>query len=278
MRETEASSGTAPTRRRLCAGVVAATAGMAGCIRLTTSGEDGSQSAGGGTGDSGSKATTQRRAADGSEATSRGDTASGGGDPISYDFESEDELSGGEWSVGDELRFTDGVAYAGSSSVGVETGPVDVVAELRPFGGGSTSGRRISQVTYAWWEADRSYGGGIQLLNGDGETEVFAGTNNPEWVIVTDSDPGAYEEVYGGDGYERWVETTVSFNWSAGAVRARFRDSQTGTERERTVGLGAGADVASVRLVPFASLPYEDGEGFHNDSCYMFWDALEIQP
>lgn len=69
----------------------------------------------------------------------------------------------------------------------------------------------------------------------------------------------------------------MTFDWAAAVATVRFRDTESGATHERTVELGAGADIATVRIVPFTSLRYGNGEGFRNDSCYMFWDSLELE-
>jgi hypothetical protein len=271
---------TRPSRRRLCGALAAGTAGLAGCIRLTTSGESGTRTDG-----SGDRATeaagTDETGDDGSG--SGGDADPTAGEPIAYDFETAAALGAEGLMVSEDtgrdvLRRTDRFAHTGEFSVGIEGVPPDVIAAVQPFGAESVEGRRIGRVSYAWLELEESYGGGVRLLNSDGGTELFAGTDNPEWITVTDGDPGAMSVVYEGGGYERWVQTTATFDWDAGTATVRFRDAASGTERERTVQLGAGVDVAAVTFEPFASLRYEGGDGFRNDSCYMFWDTLEIRP
>ncbi|WP_277543640.1 protein kinase domain-containing protein [Haloarcula laminariae] len=191
------------------------------------------------------------------------------GDALSITFNNPASLD--EWdNVHSELELTQQPVYEGQSSASIRTSGVSTVAQIDPF----NQNRQMQRFTYYWHEGSASFGGGVALETTDGELEVFAGTNNPEWTVINGFDEDR-QTVYEGDGYDRWIRTDFTFDWESGTVTTAFTDLQTASSENLTVDLASGTGIGRIRLVGFTSARYPD-EGFYTGSCYMRWDNIQI--
>lgn len=267
---------TTTTRRRylrLAAG--AGVVGLAGCSSQSGGGDGGAEA-------TDSPTATPTETATDSPTETATDSPTPTPTPIEYGFETGTTLRDDRWFVGEhddgaELARAEEFAHSGGFSIGLAGTPLDVLATVQLFGRNEVRGRRISRLRYHWLETGESFGGGVLLLNSDGELELFTGTDNPQWMVLTDEDPSTMPVLYEGDGTRRWIRTEATFDWDAGTAAVAFEDLETGTTRETAVPLGDGTDVAQIRFTPFTSKRYQDGEGFRSGSCHMYWDDILIE-
>jgi hypothetical protein len=118
----------------------------------------------------------------------------------------------------------------------------------------SPTGDQLTRIQFTWREQQSSYGGGIAVRNADGELEVFAGTDNPQQIVVNELNGDALTQVDDGNGYDMWIETELVFDWSAGTVTTTFSDAETGSEYgSETVPLNHGENVAEIEFHGFSS-------------------------
>ena len=257
------------------AGVV----GMAGCSGVGEGGSDGGEDEadeGDGENSGADRTETPTATATGTESPTETATETPVPAEIGFDFESADWAE--RWEIGDEklVRISER-AYSGEHSVAIQGDPADLIARAQPFEVVGSSGRQISRLSYYWQEAGGSFGGGLLLRNSNGSVELFTGSDNPQWVVATDTDPETLPVVYEGDGTERWIRTEVVFEWASGQALVRFTDLETETTREQEFELGEGMDVAAIELRPFTSARYEEGKGFRSANCAMAWDDIRIE-
>lgn len=173
----------------------------------------------------------------------------------------------GEWGQRDD------VAYAGTYSGGITVGGPDTGDYIGTLATATpeslAGGARPATIEHYWYEREESFGGGLRLVNSRGNVELGVATDNPEWVV---EGADGFTEVYGGDGYGRWIRTTIDFDWAAGTASVTFADQQSGTERGTEVTLAAGSDIERIRLSGFTS-----EQGWRTESCHMFWDEIRVE-
>jgi hypothetical protein len=172
-----------------------------------------------------------------------------------------------EWGQRDE------VAYAGAYSGGITAGGPDTGDFIGTLATATpdplSSGGRPSAVSHYWYEREASFGGGLRLVNSEGDVELGTATNNPEWLVDGDDGP---TELYAGDGYGRWVRVDIAFDWDAGTATVAFEDQQSGSRRSTEVGLAGGVDIEALRLSGFTT-----EQGWRTESCHMFWDEIMFE-
>lgn len=177
------------------------------------------------------------------------------------------------WTVvREEWGRRDEVAYAGMYSGGITAGGPDTgdyigtlaTATPDPLAGGA----QPSGVRYYWHEREASFGGGLRLVNSEGDVELGTATNNPGWLVDGADGP---TEFHGGDGYGRWVRADIALDWDTGTATVTFEDQQSGSRRSTEVGLVEGVDIETVRLSGFTI-----EQGWRTESCHMFWDELRV--
>lgn len=175
--------------------------------------------------------------------------------------------------VVDEFGQREDVFYSGTYSGGITTGGPDtgeflgVLARANPPS--LAGGRRPKRISYHWLEREENFGGGLRVLNSEGEVEVGVATDNPQWVVEDGLGRGTVSE---GDGYDRWVSVTITFDWAAERVKVEFEDRESGQTASRETALAEGVDAETLRLEGFTS-----EEGWRTESCHMFWDDIIVE-
>jgi hypothetical protein len=177
-----------------------------------------------------------------------------------------DDFEGGvspRWHVNDLADATER-AYSGGGSGRLANAQQDRHHSAWTF----DTARRPQSVRVYMQETEGSFGEGLRLRNSNGAIEGGIAIDNPEWdvddatgigeVYDPQSDPAAT-----GDGYDRWVELTLLFDWHAGAFDARFRSFVDGSaEVEYTASdrsLRQEVDVASLELWDYDNGTWADG-------------------
>ncbi|WP_254822179.1 hypothetical protein [Haloglomus halophilum] len=178
------------------------------------------------------------------------------------------------WTVErEEWGQRDDVAYAGTYSGGITAGGPDTGDYIGTLATATperlAGGQQPTRVDHYWYERAASFGGGLRLVNSDGEVELSVGTDNPTWFV---EDGDGTTELYDGDGYDRWVRTTVALDWEAGTASVTFTDQQSGTAETTDATLAVGTDIEVIRLAGFTM-----EQGWRAESCHMFWDDVEVE-
>lgn len=166
-------------------------------------------------------------------------------------------------------------AWSGDASAGIETSTgAGRLASTDPAE--LDGGTQIDALSYYWRETAESEGGGLSLENADGDVELFVGSDNPQWVVINQPEGTEFTELYEGDGYDRWVRIDLSFDWDADTVSVTFTDTDSQTSRSGTYDLAQGANVETIGLTGFTHAEFENGDGFEAESCYMYWDDIQV--
>ena len=153
-------------------------------------------------------------------------------DSIVYDFEDGD-LNG--WSGGGSI---DNIAYNGTYSGRFEDTATWSPSEL-------SGGVQIDGFEFYWYEIESSSGSAITLYDSGGSEVVEMGTNNPQWKW-------SGGQLHGGDGYERWIRFTLSFDWGANEMTLEGHDTQSGTTKNSTTSIG-GNNVETIESSNYPS-------------------------
>lgn len=170
------------------------------------------------------------------------------------------------WDDTKNISINTDRVYSGSYSAycGNPSSPYQAVTT--PFPGGY----RASSVEFVWQETNSSTGGGLQLINSNGNPEFAITTDNPEWDIV---DGNGSQQVYGGSNYDDWTRFIVNIDWQAGSFSYNFEnleagDTQSGSGRP----LINGTDIEKLRIVEYSS-----GTILSGNDINMWFDDIIIQ-
>lgn len=172
---------------------------------------------------------------------------------VTYGFETGDTLN---WVVNGKLNAVTDTVYNGSYSGKItKSSGIEPVAYAIPYEGGN----KLSSFEFYWKETSAQSGGGIRLLNSNGDVEAGFATTNPQWVI---DDGNGATEVYNGDGYNRWIRFTITFNWGSGTFDVSFEDLSSGstfTSSERP--LKQSIDIEKINIENHNHIGSWQGEG-----------------
>lgn len=182
---------------------------------------------------------------------------------VVYDLETGDTS---RWDDVNDLSATTSQVYAGSYAGICDNAITNgYQAKVNIYDGG----RQPSEFEFFWRETSFSYGGGLRLLNSDGEFELGLATDNPGWAI---DDGSGVQKVYSGDGYDRWIRFTITFDWSNGEFSADFEDLSSGsTYTDSGRQLKKGKDLEVLRLEDYTGGTWQDG-----DSMNMWFDNISF--
>lgn len=129
-----------------------------------------------------------------------------------------------------------------------------------------------ANVSYFYWyfnEPSAQKGGGIRLWNSNGNLEMGVATDNPQWFI---NDGNGFNEVYGGDGYDRWVEVLITLNWGANAFDITITDLSTFSEYSDT-----GRPLVNGTDFEYFTIDGHNQGAWNSDSDYGMWvDNIEV--
>jgi hypothetical protein len=208
--------------------------------------------------------------------TAQTDTAAGQSDDYSsttYRFE--DELE--DWKVvEDSFSRTNEIAFEGSYAVGLNStsGLIDTIAYLS-----LSENPQVQQVSFVWKEFFSSRGGGVLIRNSSGNMECFVGSDNPQWVVIGDNSPDGPGRSYVGEGngYNRWIQTEIKFDWNNSEFSVSFEDIESGNTGSETFQLNEGQDIGQIELHGYQDRRYEPGSEPETESCQMYWDSIEIK-
>jgi len=137
-------------------------------------------------------------------------------------------------------------------------------------------GTKIDKIEYYWQETSNSFGAGVELHDGAGNRVCGTGTGNPAWLYT---DGNSASKLYSGDGYNRWIKNTLSFDKANGNYTVTFKDLSSGTTRSTTASMDTIAYPSKIKPVASSSpstLSSQAASFDHNVD--MFWDEFSISP
>jgi hypothetical protein len=109
--------------------------------------------------------------------------------------------------------------------------------------------------------------------------ECFVGSDNPEWVVIGDNSPDGPGRSYVGEsnGYDRWIQTEIEFDWNNSEFSVSFEDIESANTGSETFPLNHGQDIGQIELHGYQDNRYEQGSEPETRSCQMYWDSIEIE-
>lgn len=179
---------------------------------------------------------------------------------VFYDgFES--DLS--QWTTDSDFERKTDVAYAGSYSAGEDeydySGRDEAIASIPPT--------QISEISWYWQEGSSQYGSSLSLYNSNGNRELAAGTENPEWTFWDDT--GYDDIIYNTGVYDTWMYIKLhNFDWTNGTYDYYYENTNSGHVETGTRSMNEGVDVSEIWL---GTRP-DDG----SNPLYCRWDEIEV--
>lgn len=166
-----------------------------------------------------------------------------------------------KWTVNNGGRVTDYV-WEGTYSFYSSADDTGMQASRTYFPGGE----QPSTFTYYYRETSNSTGGGVRLVNSNGNYEGGTATDNDEYEVDFANTTGLVHDP--AHGYGLWVRVTWDFDWANGTVTVAFEQPDGTSHYSNTYTLKQGVDVETVEL-----WNYNGGTwGSHNLD--MWWDGL----
>jgi fibronectin type 3 domain-containing protein len=172
-----------------------------------------------------------------------------------------------EWTVNySPFEIKTDRVYEGSQAAGADSYsslPSSGLAIERQMG---SHLQQPSKASWYWNEDGTQYGSAFHFINSNGNLEVALGTQNPQWQAWDGT--GMNDEIWGANGYDRWIYYEITFDWANGEYNYYMEDLQTGDTRSGTRQLKHGVDVAKIGL----------GERVGETSRhYTWWDNITIK-
>ena len=201
-------------------------------------------------------------------------------EPTSTTFHTADYENGlGEW-IANEDAFVQKTNYSfeGNASAGIQEPGSDIDNVVLGYWEAG-SAMQPEMWEFFWRENSSSSGGGLRLLNSNGNYEVSFSTNNPQWVL---SDGDQYnDEIKSDNGvYEDWVRVRMYFDWQNGEYDYEVKNMNTGTNRSGSGrSMENGLDIKRINLEIyngnwFNSLP----SGTGSKKTYWWQDSMYLGP
>ena len=180
--------------------------------------------------------------------------------------------------VEDSFDRTNEIAFEGSYAAGLNSsGSIETIAYLI-----IPESLQLRRVSFVWRESSSSYGGGILVRNGSGNMECFAGSDNPQWVVIGNNSSNGPGATYIGrtrdsaSTYDRWIRTNLEFDWENNQFTVSYTDTESGDTASDTFSLNEGENVDQIELHGYTAVGYDPGSEPETGSCDMYWDQIEI--
>jgi len=170
-------------------------------------------------------------------------------------------------------------SYEGGQSGGVKDGDPTYLQAEHDMGGGV----KIEAIEWFWTEETNSYGGGLKLINSNGDEECGAFSSNPDWDLLKGGSGGynGYQLVYikSNQNYEDWNRFRIYFDWNNSKFRFYGVDL---ADNETFIGeynLLNGVDIQKVQIVNYSAdnnaTNTEPPQGT-NSPMYMWFDNIRM--
>lgn len=148
------------------------------------------------------------------------------------------------WNVIDSnMQIKTNRVYDGSQSVGIE----DFTSTNGTLIEKSISADQPESIEWFWQETSNSTGSALHIINSDGNLEVAAGSNNPQWELYFE---GSSIQVLSRSGseYDRWIRVKIIFDWENNTFDYEMEDLQDGTFETGTENLAYGVDIDRIGI------------------------------
>jgi PKD repeat protein len=130
-----------------------------------------------------------------------------------------------------------------------------------------SGGAQPATIEFYWQEDSNSSGHAVRFVNSNGNYELSATSNNPQWEY---EDSGGITEVYSGDGYDRWIYVTITPDWANGTFDGRWEDLTSGTVQTISgATLISGVDIETIEVGD-----YSGGSFYGTGSCNTWFDDI----
>lgn len=179
-------------------------------------------------------------------------------DEIVFDFESGNFSN--DWTRTSNFGIRTDRVYKGDYSAGQRGSTID--AELSPQA--LLGGRRISAFEFFWQEESNQSGFTTQLIDSNGNEVIAMGGNNPEWEI---RDGSGDNQIFGGNGYDRWIHYRIEFDWQANQHTYFYKDLSSNTIRSGTRSLSQNTDIEKFRI----------NDNIWGSTNYMWFDNIRFE-
>lgn len=128
----------------------------------------------------------------------------------------------------------------------------------------------IRKIELYWQEKQLSHGGGYNLTNSNGNRVVSFGTANPQWIVANSSGT----QINSGDGYDRWIRTTVTLDDANSQATIEFEDQQTNLTDSTTIGYDNSGPVTGIEVINTGNkgdLASQVADSADDMSNYLHW-------
>lgn len=181
--------------------------------------------------------------------------------------ESWEDDSFSTWNTPNWNQVTDRVyegSYAGYYKAADTDGILDFATKnIHP------GGKQIDTFEYIWQETSYSHGGGISLVNSNGNEVFGMATDNPQWDI---KDANGWRNVADTGQHDVWVKFTVEFDWTNTQCNIHFENLDGDDVYEESgIPLINGGDVERVEIKNYGSNSWNSSANFE-----MWVDAVQF--
>lgn len=137
-----------------------------------------------------------------------------------------------DWSTPNFSIYSDGDdGWSGPDSAGSKnSGTIDATWTPYILNGGA----RMTRFSFRWYEQSNQTGHAVYPLDTNGDWPFAACNENPQWYLVDNSGD---TQIFGGNGYNRWIFYDFVFDYESGTYDYFMRDESSGTTRSGTRNL-----------------------------------------
>lgn len=174
-----------------------------------------------------------------------------------------------EWTVNTSWSATTSRAYNGSHSGFEDLSSTTYLIAERSFN------TEITTFELYWQETSGSYGGGYNLTNSSGNRVFSFGTGNPSWIYTSGSSGFL---LYSGDGYGRWIRSTVTLDDSNNDVTLEMEDLSSGALKSTTANYDNSGPVTGMEIVNISTPDDLANKTDTSSGSYEMWtDDIQIE-
>lgn len=165
------------------------------------------------------------------------------------------------------FKTYDKPSYGGDYSAGAEGYLDKTIATTSP----DIQPQKYDTFEFYWNESSSSYGGGIELLDSEGDHVVSFATDNPEWMISDGESGSGFDGLNVGDGYDRWIHVKFDFNWDNHSYEYNVKDLKSGTTESGERALDTNADnISAINIKNY------DSFGWGTSEFHMWFDDISL--
>jgi hypothetical protein len=174
-----------------------------------------------------------------------------------------------DWVIlSDYLKIYDSQSYEGNYSIGAEKDslPVEDLGYIIP--NGLKDGCQLDEFEYYYKEVSSSHGGGISLINSNGNRELYAGTDNPQWEVIHQN---GTTQVGTGGTYGTWMKVNINFDWDNKTFTITYTRTSDNMSSSQTFDLINGKDIEKIVISNYNGSSTGSGTDFN-----MWIDNIKV--